>query len=170
MANKWTFKKSISLAKDKNLQDLVQFYVWETPVPDVSQKGISFKHRGWAGGRFNTLHAQMRKTSGFPNSDHWRTSKASEIEKVLDELGRLDGYDCSFEFAVHTVKSGLNKTEALFYFIRNAFAHGGFRVSKYKGEKYFVLENRQNDRLKGRAIFKETTLKSWVDLLNKRRG
>ena len=80
-------------------------------------------------------------------------------------MDRLKQYDCSFEFAIHTVKNGLGKTEALFYFIRNALAHGGFRISTYNGDRYFVLENRQDERIKGRAIIKESTLLSWAKLI-----
>ena len=47
MACKWTFKQKISLGNDKNLQRLVQFYVWETPVRDTSAKGIPFPN--WVG-------------------------------------------------------------------------------------------------------------------------
>ena len=169
MACKWTFRKRVSLASDANLQKLVQFYVWETPAPDTSQKGTTFESLGWKGGSFNTLHAEMRKKSGFPNK-RWIATTAGEVETRLSELNRLNGYDCSFEFAVHTVKSGLNKTEALFYFIRNAFAHGGFKASVYKGEKYYVFENRQDQQLKGRAILKESTLLYWRSLLIKPRG
>ena len=65
MACKWTFKQKISLGNDKNLQRLVQFYVRETPVRDTSAKGIPFSELGWKGGSFNTLQAEMRKSSGF---------------------------------------------------------------------------------------------------------
>ena len=168
MACRWTFNRKASLAKDANLQKLIQFYVWETPVPNTSQKGVPFKELGWMGGSFNTLHAKMRENSGFPN-EHWLDTTAKEVEGKLGELNRLNGYDCSFEFAVHTVKSGFNKTEALFYFIRNAFAHGGFKKSSYKNANYYVLENRQDGALKGRAILKESTLLRWRKILLKPR-
>lgn len=42
MANKWTFERPINMSNNTNLQKLVQFYIWETPVPGTSQKGVPF--------------------------------------------------------------------------------------------------------------------------------
>lgn len=165
MANRWQFAQKVSLSDKPNLQKLVQFYVWETPVPDTSQKGISFERLGWETGAINTLHAQMRERTGFPVSSRWITCSAAEIQSKLTELDRLKSYDCSFEFAIHTQKHGLSKTKALFYFIRNSFAHGGFRISKFNGETYYALENRQDGSLKGRAILKESTLLAWIKIV-----
>ncbi|MBR3328157.1 MAG: hypothetical protein IKG22_12630 [Atopobiaceae bacterium] len=164
MTCKWTFARKVRLQGNDNLAKLLQFYLWETPVPDTSQKGKTFKEYGWSKSNYATLHARMRRCSGFPDSkaERWVESTASRVENALAKLGRLDGYDCSFEFAVHTVKDGLNKTEALFYLIRNAFAHGGFRVSGYEGKKYYVFENRQGCIVKGRAILEEQTLLDWI--------
>ncbi len=166
MANKWTFSQKVSLTNNENLQKLVQFYVWETPVPNTSARGVSFSDLGWSKGDFNTLHASMRKSSGFPNKK-WIDAPAKEIEERLKELERLDSFNCSFEFAVHTVKGGLNKTEALFYLIRNSFAHGGFKTSKCKGITYYVFENRQGDQIKGRAVIRESSLLDWISIVRK---
>lgn len=166
MARNWNFGKKINLRKDENLQRIVQFYVWETPVSGVSSKGTSFSELGWKGGSFNTLHARMKKASQFP-SKNWIAVSSKKIEERLREINRLAKYDCSFEFAIHAIKDGLNKTEGLFYFIRNAFAHGGFATSSFKGEKYYVLENRQGSKLKGRAVIRETTLLNWIKIVEK---
>ena len=166
MANKWTFKQKVSLTKDVNLQKLVQFYVWETPVSDTSVRGVSFDELGWSKGSFNTLHARMRKSSGFPN-DRWISAPAKKIEESLRSLNRWDSFDGSFEFAVHAVKDGFNKTEALFYLIRNSFAHGGFRVSRYKGSVYYAFENRLGGQIKGRAVIRESSLLDWISVVRK---
>ena len=108
----------------------------------------------------------MKKASQFP-SKNWIAASSRKIEERLQEINRLAKYDCSFEFAIHTIKDGLNKTEGLFYFIRNAFAHGGFATSSFKGEKYYVLENRQGSKLKGRAVIREATLLNWIKIVEK---
>lgn len=168
MSLKWTFKRQVRLTGDSNLQKLVQFYVWGTPVPDTSCKGRTFKELGWSGAGFNTLHAEMRKTSGFPTNKYWFAVPAKEVDRRLGELGVRERLG-HFEFAVHTQKEGLNKTEALFYFIRNSFAHGGFRKSEYEGESYYLFENRSDGKLKGRAVIKEDTLLAWIKILEKPR-
>lgn len=171
MACKWTFKQKVNLSNDSALQRIVQFFVWETPVPGTSAKGNTFAQMGIHGAKYKTLQAELRRVSGFPSADgsDWKKSTASKIEDELAEAGMLHSYECDHEFAIHTVKSGLGKTEALFYLIRNAFAHGSFRISKHDGETYFVLESRQGDQLKGRAILKEATLLHWSSLLKKAR-
>lgn len=169
MSNKWSFSKSVKLSGQSNigLQKIIQFYLWETPVPNTSVKGTPFSSMGIRGSQYKTLQAELRKISGFPAADghDWKKATQKTVESELESINRLDSFDCSFEFAVHTVKHGLGKTEALFYFIRNAFAHGGFRISTFEGERYFVLENRQGDQLKGRAILKESTLLRWATLI-----
>ena len=169
MAMKWNFKQKVSLTGEakKNLQKIVQFYVWETPVPETSAKGCSFHEMGIVGHKFNTLLAQLRKASGFPaaNGCNWIESTIRDIDKELEIIDRLDSFDCTFEFAVHTVKTGLSKTEALFYLIRNAFAHGGFRVCTFNGETFYALENKDKGKLKGRALLKESTLLEWIKVL-----
>lgn len=174
MSNKWSFKSRVKLhgPNNGNLQKIVQFYLWETPAPNTSEKGVPFALMGIQKSRYKTLQAEMRKYSGFPAADghDWKKATIKSIKEDLKSFNRLDEYDCSFEFAVHTVKSGLGKTEALFYFIRNAFAHGGFRISTYKGERYFALENRKDGSIRGRAVIRESTLLGWIKLIGALRG
>lgn len=169
MSSKWSFSRSVKLSgqSNANLQKIVQFYLWETPAPNTSVKGTPFSSMGIRGSQYKTLQAELRKTSGFPAADghDWKRATLKTVESELESINRLNSFDCSFEFAVHTVKSGLGKTEALFYFIRNAFAHGGFRIATYDRQRYFVLENRQDNLLKGRAILKESTLLGWAALI-----
>lgn len=169
MACKWTFKQKISLGNDKNLQRLVQLYAWETSARDTSAKGIPFSELGWKGGSFNTLQAEMRKSSGFPNGK-WIKASGRKVEEKLRSVGRFDGYDCSFEFAIHTVKDGFNKTEALFYFVRNALAHGGFKISEYKGEDISFLRTVRARSLKAGQFLREKSLLEWAKLLSKLRN
>lgn len=166
MACKWIFRDG-KIKNTKSLMKLLEFYLWRTPVSGVSQKGRPFSSYGWRSSKFSMLHARMRKVSGFPDTkeDRWVAASGKDIESKLAALDRLDYYDCSFEFAVHMVKNGLNKTEALFYLIRNSFAHGGFRVSEHSGERYYVFENRHDSKLKGRAIFRESTLLEWIQIV-----
>lgn len=166
MACKWTFRSTIKLSGNSSLSELVQFYLWETPVPDTSQKGKPFFEYGWSKGSFLTLQAQMLK-NGSLNKDKWIKTTAADINNVLNSMNRLNSFDCSFEFAVHTVKDKSNKTEALFYLIRNGFAHGGFRINKYQSEIYYVFESCDKGKLKGRAILKESTLKNWMEIVKR---
>lgn len=168
MTCKWTFKERVKLPGDEPLARLLQFYVWETPVKGVSQKGRLLREYGWEGPNIRTLQARMRECSGFPDSKgrFWVGCTCSEVEGQLKDLDRLDGYDCSFEFAVHTERNS-SKTEGLFCLIRNSFAHGSFRINRYGNQRYIAMENRHEGKLKGRAIIKEETLLEWIKIVKK---
>lgn len=112
------------------------------------------------------MQSLMLKSSSL-KKDNWIKTTVKDIKNELASLGRFESFDCSFEFAVHTVKDGLNKTEALFYLIRNGFAHGGFRISEYNSEAYYVFESRDKGKLKGRAILKESTLRNWMKIVKR---
>ncbi|WP_270849262.1 hypothetical protein, partial [Candidatus Collinsella stercoripullorum] len=119
---------------------------------------------------------------GYRGPEHARVLREAEREQggvvstIKNRFAVPEFADCWYrerlllKFAVHTVKSGLGKTEALFYFIRNAFAHGGFRISTYKGERYFALENRKDGSIRGRAVIRESTLLGWIKLIGALRG
>lgn len=166
---KWSFKSRVKLQSEPDLQNIVQFYVFESPVPGASVKGKTFEDLGWKDHAYATLHAKMRESSGLFEKGHWVDCPIKNVEQELEKLDRLNGYDCSFEFAVHCKRSDLNKTEALFYLIRNALAHGGFRISTDGPEHYLVLENRADGELKGRAVIKMDALLKWAKLLSKKR-
>lgn len=169
MANIWTFKQPVQLAGNERLGRIVTFYLWNTPVPNASMKGKTFEELGWSKGSFNTLHKMMRSKSGFPDSEHWLQVAKKDIKGKLLELKRWKNFDCSFEFAVHTRKDGLNKTENLFRFIRNSFAHGGFRCCTYENEQFYALENHdERGVVTGRGVISETNLFYWAKLLSKR--
>lgn len=172
MGCKWVFGQKVNLANNSKLQKIVQFFVWETPVPCTSAKGVTFAEMGISKAKYKTLQADLRKISGFPsaNGHDWIKATAKTIENELDNIDMLHSYECGHEFAIHTVKTGLGKTEALFYLIRNSLAHGSFRISKYNNEAYYAFESRQGEQLKGRAIIKESTLLGWISLLTVRRN
>lgn len=72
--------------------------------------------------------------------------------------------DSEFEMIIFAKRSDLCRTTTLFYFIRNAFAHGSFSVFNNNGRPVYYLENRYKGKVKGRFRLKESTLLKWIDL------
>lgn len=169
-SQRWSFKTKVKLTGDEKLQKIVQFYLWETPVSGVSEKGSSLSHLGWKGAEFHTLHKIMRERAGFPVPEMWVECSRKELQDKLSEFGFLRSVPTGREFAFYARKSECSKTESLLYFIRNAFAHGGFRCIEFENERYFVLENRYKGQLRGRAVLKESTLLVWKELLSKKKS
>ncbi|WP_251231666.1 hypothetical protein [Adlercreutzia aquisgranensis] len=105
----------------------------------------------------------------------WRTRLVlpALIDVSVSDMARYLGAAGAVAWTVYTlsvegygtVKNGLNKTEALFYLVRNGFAHGGFLVCEYNRRRYYVFESRDRGKLKGRAVLSEETLLSWMKVI-----
>lgn len=144
--------------------EIVDFYVFNTPVPNTSCRGLTLGELGWKGGKVNTLQALMRRASTI--GDGWICDKQTAIQAHLE---RLDAVAKPREHAVYS-KGGAKgkndtKTSALFYGIRCAFAHGGFRIFEDSGSLWFELENRYRGDVRGHFLLKEKTLRDWMEIV-----
>lgn len=90
-------------------------------------------------------------------------SVEEETEKVEKSLHFNDPH---FEMLIYIKDSSLGKTKTVFYFIRNAFAHGSFSVFNNNGKPVYYLENKYKNKVKGRFRLKESTLLRWIELFN----
>lgn len=82
------------------------------------------------------------------------------------EYGVLDKVVFDDELAIH-IKNKDSKSESLFYAIRCAFAHGLFNINSKNGEHYYILENRDREKLKARLILREETLLQWIKVVDR---
>ena len=91
--------------------------------------------------------------------------KLGNFDAKLAEIDRIDGYEAACEFVVYYYNGNESQPTALFRMIRNSFAHGAFRAGRHQGEIYYALENRYGKKLKGRAVLKEKTLLTWINVV-----
>lgn len=155
---KWEINSKYSFGT-KNFARIYRFFVIETPLKQVSQRGISFEERNID---TNELR-NMIKNIAPSLKKNWKVEIQKKIKDMLEEYNILNEVAIPFEVAIHTKKTNYVKAEALFYSIRCALAHGGFNIYLYKKEKYYFLENREDKDLKGRIILKEKTLLKIID-------
>lgn len=175
MTCRWSFHSPVKQSKMN--WEILDFYLWGTPVNGVSQKGRSFADIGITGGKFNTLRGLMKAESHTGASlieKNWVATTIKQIPDKLFSIGQLDSIDWSNEFAVHAVGvnpnnrgKSLNKTETLFYLVRNSLAHGGFRIAEYEGDFVYAFENRLRGVIRGRAVLYEGTLLNWARIIKK---
>lgn len=151
--DQWTFDSKYSFS-DKNFSRIYSFFVIETPVENVSKRGITFGQRKID---MKKLNNKIKKISNDLNKKWILLNKGKNIFDELNRLNNLDGLDLSKEFAIHS-NNKKTKTKSFFYTIRCAFAHGAFGICKHKKDKYYLLENVHNNKLKGRILIKEKTL------------
>lgn len=116
-----------------------------------------------------SLNAAMKRATPFLK-DYWFDMKKRDIPQCCKENRIYEKASLSQEIAIHTVndKHCSGKTDSLFYAIRCAFAHGSFAIHYYKrknfeSEKYYLLENCDNNDLKARMILREESLLRWID-------
>ena len=148
--------------EDPSFQKIVCFYLFECPArfyhrdgkdengkpiysfSRVSHLGRTLSERGIEGGKVNSLRAAMLRVAG----KHF--SFAADPNLTVPDAE---------EYIV--IKRTEFKTEGIFYFIRNALAHGEFVLSN----GYYILENHKNTKLMGKAKVHQDTLLKWIELV-----
>lgn len=156
--------------KNKNFIKIIDFYLFNCPArhtyrtndltgmkkynftfSKVSARGKTFEERGIGGGGLRTLRAAMQRTSYQGALFDLTLDKPEDIEQYSDRNGEI----CL------TVKNNqMSQTDAIYYAIRNAFAHGSFSIEK----GIYYLENVNKGKVKGRIRLKEETLLKWIEL------
>lgn len=102
---------------------------------DVSMRLCSFRRRGIDSHLLRTILAQIRKplvaqgTYSVLNSDQ---DVPSAVANIIASVSLADPY---YDIMVYKHRPDMSDTEAIFYYIRNAFAHGSFEVKTTKGER-----------------------------------
>lgn len=157
MSIKWNFNDNFDFA-NKEFARIYRFFVIETPVEGVSQRGISFKQRGW---NLNSLNVALKRSTVFLKNS-WIACTAKEAETQMRAQGIFDSVRMPMEIAIHTLRND-SKTVGLFYSVRCALAHGAFSLHVCDGETYYFLENKDKDIYKGRIVIKESSLLSIID-------
>lgn len=175
MADWWDKGKAIPSA-DASFQKIIDFYLFNCPCETesgsvgkgtkkytkVSKRGTTLRAQGWTKGFLNTLLAAMKKTA----SGHLEYHPFSEGTNIAIESDKIEigaGLsDVHFEMIVFAERSDMNKTSAIFYYIRNALAHGSFSVVADGYRKIYYLESSKNDMVKARIRLTEETLLKWI--------
>lgn len=159
MPIKWNFNDDFSFS-NKEFARIYRAFVVETPVENVSHRGITFKQRSW---NLNSLNAALKRSTTFLKNK-WFVYTVKEAENQMRSHGIFDYVKMPTEIAIHTSRND-SKTVGLFYSIRCAFAHGAFSIHTCNGERYYFLENKDKGIYKGRIVIKESSLISIIDTL-----
>ena len=171
---KWWDKGTKIPYTDQNFQKIIDFYLFNCPCETekgtkenktytkVSQRATTFRSQGWTGGNINILIACMKKTSsGQLEYRHFKSSAKIEEEVIKIEKGSSLS-DKSFEMIALIERSDMKLTSSIFYYIRNAFAHGSFSVINDKGKKTYFFESAKDTIIKAQIRLREDTLIKWI--------
>lgn len=140
---------------DKNFRRIIQFYVFECPVEHnnknrVSQRGETLRELGWESGNCTRLLNLMK------NDCPLRFVSQEEMNHTPYGFENYGG--------VLVQHGALSKTATVFYYIRNAFAHGSFSVEKIKKEILYSFQNDYHKKRRGLFRLREHDLLRWIDI------
>ena len=163
--HKKTFENKLMLS-NKNLQAILDFYLFRCPVSGTSFRGIAFEKYGWKGApQFAKLKREMMKCATASLSANYYPSKKDELEANFTTVSTVTPVN---EYCVFLKNEESTIMQSLFSAIRYAFAHGRFSVREYSfdGCKYriYFLSNYKN-YLKAEIVLHEKTLLSWISLV-----
>ena len=132
----------------------------------VSARSCSFKERGITKDLLATILAEIKRPLTAMGTYSKLKGGGNVEETVYSILNCTTLADRDFELIVFREHSDMTDTEAIFYYIRNAFAHGSFEFKNSGGPVYY-LESRSAGIIKAQMRLKESTLKKYITLIEK---
>ncbi len=155
MKEKWTCDSEFSFS-DEKFAKIYRFFVIECPVENVSIRGISFAERKV---NLSALNKKIKIIS--PNlKECWfpiEEKEDTEVSDIIKSNGIFLHNKDTKEIVVFRYEKR-KETEAFFYCIRCALAHGGFCIHNINEIKYYCFENIKEAIVRARIILKEETL------------
>ena len=182
----WTTKSPIPFY-DKSFNEIISSFVFECPsvtrkrISDgvdsrgkkkykeetqavSARKNVSFKSREITGDKLNTLLSKIKQPL-VKNKSYSVISSGENVELELENILKLTSLkDQNFELIVMKERYDMPRTESIFYYIRNAFAHGSFEAKKAGKEYIYLLESAKGNEIKARMRLKESTLQEYIRL------
>lgn len=138
----------------------------ETFYDSVSARRCSFKNRGITGNLLTTILTQIRKPIER-NLAYAALRPEDSVENTVKSIIRnSDLGDVNYDLMVYKKRGDMPDTEAIFYYIRNALAHGAFEVVRNQSDTFYLLESKKNEDLKAQMRLKESSLLNYISLAN----
>lgn len=126
---------------------------------DVSARRCSFYSRGVSGSLLRTILSEIRRP--VVNNGLYQVVKTDvDVAPITSSLlQNRTGSDQLPDLIVFHTRSDMPDSEAVFYYIRNALAHGSFEiVNDPHGEAVYKFECQKDDTIKAQIQLKENTL------------
>ena len=152
-------KKSISYGTDEKGKKK-----HKTVYEPVSVRNSTFRSRGVSDHLLTTLLLQIKKPLEKNNTYSPLECAASvdaTVKNILETSSLSDHY---YDLIVFHRRSEMSDIEAIFYYIRNSFAHGSFEVIEATPERVYKFESSKGDTLAAQMRLKESTLIRYLEL------
>ena len=154
----WITQDNIEKMKSNDFQQIVRFFVINTPDKITSARGIEIAEYGYDDEEelFNELIGNIPCQK-----------KNQSIEKTdLTEVNMLNFPPTDMKESMCFAVSNNKPVTSLFIKIRDSLAHGRFNIGGSPKMPYLVMEDiNKSDNCSARIILKIKTLKSWIKKL-----
>lgn len=144
-----------------HLARIMQFYVFSSPCK-TSWGRISMDQRGWTGNYWSSDKFRPLILRGSTLTEIHSVGTATELQKKWPYADSNAFAEVEFAYAVDAGEECwfIN----LLHRIRNAFAHGRFRIN---GDGFFYFEDVDKDgrTVKARICLNQTTLENWIEII-----
>ena len=130
----------------------------------VSRRQSSFRSRGISHNLLTTLLCQLRKNLQ-KKSTYVCLDTSDDVLLEFNRLMKANTLkDDFFEFMLFKKRNDMCEIEAIYYAIRNSFAHGSFEVIERNNKRIYLLESSKNNEIMARMRLNETTLMKYIQL------
>lgn len=165
----WNRAESIPV-KDSNFQKILNFYLFNCPVvytqkrnkkvikKAVSERAKTFIDQGWEGYAIPTLLSEMKNCAY--NLNYKPLKKNVLIDNSFLQKEEIQAGEMIFFLE----REDMGDMYAIYYGIRNAFAHGSFSVVKQQSEMVYYLQSAKEGVTKSAMRLRERTLLKWIEL------
>ena len=164
------YEKRKPYDNDKFLK-ILDFYLFNCPVVfengnTVSNNSKSFIKMKYNKERYIKLNNMIRKI--FNDYYYCSDKKDENLKSIYENIDNNNNLkDDNYEFIIFKKHSNLNKTQSLFYCIRNAIAHNSFTYVNVNNKYVYYFESSKENVLKGMMRLKEDTLLEFIELIKK---
>lgn len=131
----------------------------------VSRRGTTFRAREIRGSLLTTLLRQIKGPLERNGVYEKLPASDASVEETFDRKVRESSLsDERFDAIVFCARGDMSDIEALYYYIRNAFAHGSVNVESGRHGRVYYFESAQKGVTKCRMRLKEETLERFASL------
>jgi len=130
----------------------------------VSSRKKSFREQNITKDLLTTILTQMRRPLQ-QNKAYFVLEYSDDVIKRVESLTKSSTLkDPNFELIVMKKRGDMSESEAIFYYIRNAFAHGSFEVKHFDSLKVYYFESSKDKNIKAMMRLRESTLLQFAKL------
>ena len=161
----WCAFNPSSIGRDTNHRKILNFYLWSCPSPETAYKAKTFKNLGW---EKSHQYKYLKKSIIYSNDISFVVTTVKDLAGVLDGHNQLENHSLCETIVLVNPSNG--EMDGVFRSIRNALAHGSFRIQKKSGDDYFYFFENRNPKtknIKSRIVLKSTTLIDWIKVVEK---